>query len=402
MDFLVDLWKLDMYPSEWKLEKAIIDVWPDFGGSAAKLTAKSLKALLCGIHYKKRRMTSGQKSSEALKKFMSLVGDGQECQISLPVAAEPTAVAAQKVTLARPAKAAVVPAKAAVVSAKAAVVSAKAAVPPQAAVPAEAVGSIAALYGISASSSSGEPLCSQLTISDDVNPSQCSLISDVVEPAKAAVANTYWDYSLCCLMKVTTTPAGVQTAQSVMQPGTDGFADAVFSDSDVIHTEVPNLDLFSLKKPAACIKKKPAAAAAATVVQAEKSESEGAQDDDDNMESDNSGTEMVVPKKPAQAQDKQAEEPHGEPVQHVNAKMFMFPSLTRMKLGLFTGQSYITFKTRYSLKFTLLVSCSQKMASRNGKNHKTILQNVWAHLMTLPTLPEKQVCKQLILDALSA
>ena len=44
MDFLVDLWKFDMYPSEWKLGKAILDVWPDLGASAAKLTAKSLKA----------------------------------------------------------------------------------------------------------------------------------------------------------------------------------------------------------------------------------------------------------------------------------------------------------------------------------------------------------------------
>ena len=189
-----------------------------------------------------------------------------------------------------------------------------------------------------------------MTISDDVNPSQCSLLSDVFEPVEVAVAKTYWDYSLCCLMKVTTTPAGVQTEQSVMQPGKDGFADAVFADSNVIHAEVPNLDLFSVRKPAAHIMKKPAAA----VLQAEKSDD--IDSDMEDVESANSQTEMVVSKKPAaspklvKAQHEEAEQPDEEAgedlgIQPVDAKLFVFPNLTTMKLGLFTCQSYTTFKT---------------------------------------------------------
>ena len=76
-------------------------------------------------------MSSGQKTSDPLKRFCNLVGDGQDCQVSLPVAAaEPTAVAAKKVACDRPATAAVV--------------SAKATVSAQAAVPAKAVVSISA------------------------------------------------------------------------------------------------------------------------------------------------------------------------------------------------------------------------------------------------------------------
>ena len=75
-------------------------------------------------------MSSGQKTSDPLRRCLNLVGDGQDCQVSLPVAAEPTAVAAKKVACDRPATAAVV--------------SAKATVSAQAAVPAKAVVSISA------------------------------------------------------------------------------------------------------------------------------------------------------------------------------------------------------------------------------------------------------------------
>ena len=125
MGFLVDLWNFAMYPLEWKLGKAIFDAWPELGASAAKLTAKYLKALLRSIHYKRRRMSSGQKTSDPLRRFLNLVGDGQDCQVSLPVAAEPTAVAAKKVACDRPATEAVASAK---------TVSAQAAVPTKAVV----------------------------------------------------------------------------------------------------------------------------------------------------------------------------------------------------------------------------------------------------------------------------
>ena len=66
-------------------------------------------------------MSSGQKTSDPLRGFLNLVGDGQDCQVSLPVAAQPTAVAAKKVACDRPATEATV--------------SAQAAVPPKAVIP---------------------------------------------------------------------------------------------------------------------------------------------------------------------------------------------------------------------------------------------------------------------------
>jgi hypothetical protein len=79
---------------------------------------------------------------------------------------------------------------------------------------------------------------------------------------------------------------------------------------------------------------------------------------------------------------------------------FQFGNQTWIKLGLFSGQSYITMKPLGEKKWPLLVSCSAAQAARNGKDHNTLVKNVFEQLKAMQEPPSKAVCKTMILQLL--
>ena len=74
MDFMVDLWQLDMFISEIKIKAALAMVWPGMARADGHSIAKALKALLVELHYKNRRLTSGQRSLDGMKNFLARIG----------------------------------------------------------------------------------------------------------------------------------------------------------------------------------------------------------------------------------------------------------------------------------------------------------------------------------------
>lgn len=140
-----------------------------------------------------------------------------------------------------------------------------------------------------------------------------------------------------------------------MRPGETGFAEAVFSCGEVVTTEVPNMELFGLKRPsAAMVHKKLASLMKRPAAASQPSQADDETEDESEPEDD----ELEV------------QEPTGlqMPTVHAGDKAFPFSDGTKLKLGQFTGQSYITFKEPLKLKFKLLIACSDNMAARNGKH----------------------------------
>lgn len=340
MDFFVDLWKADMYPTETVLQQGVSLAWPKVGATVAKQIAKSVKTVLSTLHYKRRRLTSGQKSPKVLGTFLKEVAQPQL----------PLATGSSSSNFKQP-------------------------VPAKSAAEKPTSQTIAAMYGLS-NNSKDFPV-SQVTISDCVE--EALVVSDSQEEATCEASyGYYYDYQDCCLVR---TKNG-QTERSTMKPGKDGFAEAVFSDGMVRSTEIANMELFCLKKPATCLKR-PAAA-----LQEDRKVLESAGEDAvSEIEDDSAELEAAKP---------MAAKPHD-----AGGKNFTFQCGIAMKLGLFTGQSYITYKEPGMAKFTLLVACSCKMASRNGKDHHAVMQAIWDFVKSLPAVPSKHSSKQLLLDMLA-
>ena len=171
-------------------------------------------------------------------------------------------------------------------------------------------------------------------------------------------------------------------------------------------TEIPNLDLFAqvscLKRPAAA-KKKPAAAMKKPACYDGPSSGDGdggaesgAVDGDgglvDGVSSSegSSETEKYTARKPTKPAG--LEKP---------SNLFTMVSGTVLKLGKFTGQSYITYKEPGKAKFTLLLACTDKQATRTGKSHHQVMEGLWAYVTDLPSLPTKEACKEHLMELLS-
>jgi hypothetical protein len=157
---------------------------------------------------------------------------------------------------------------------------------------------------------------------------------------------------------------------SKLRFGPNGFAEAVFDDGEVKLTEFPNLELDGLhrpvlKKPA--IQKKPAA------------ETEPTREDitvqDEASENETSEVEVA------------------SSLPRLSNK-YTYPDGTDLKLGKFSGQSYITYKKLGVAKYTLLVACSQKQAARNGKSHHEIMDAIFGHAKSFPSMPSKEDCNK--------
>jgi len=345
-EFFLDLWQHDKYAAESKLQASLKLVWPKMDISLGKQIAKSVKSVLSSIHYKKARMSSGQKSPRLQMLLERLSQESQQHKPQLPVMSSKRI---GKATTEAPIKKHC------------------------------SSSSTAALYGVCSSSGSKDPLL-QISVpnSEDIPLSQAITILDSQD---AASNGFYFDHNQRCLVKVSVAGDGQKvTAMSKMRPGADGFAEAVFDDGDVQPTEFPNLELFGgLKRPAAAPKvlKKPSSSA-------------------DQDEEEAAGEESSSDDGPADEKKGDGEaSSKGLPSKHI------FEDGTVLKLSKFTGQSYITYKEPGKDKFTLLVACSEKQAARDGKKHPEVMDSVWAFVVSCSSLPSKGECKKQILDLLS-
>ena len=89
------------------------------------------------------------------------------------------------------------------------------------------------------------------------------------------------------------------------------------------------------------------------------------------------------------------------PVTDGAANKLIMPTGVELRLGNYTGQSYITYRNpKEGKQFHLLVACSSKQAARNGKHHHHIMSSVWKYIREQGILPTKQDCKVLVLDLL--
>ena len=84
-DFFVDLWQHDKYVAESKLQASVKLVWPKMDIALGKKIAKSVKSVLSSIHYKKARMSSGQKSPKLQNFLEKLSKNTPELPVQLPV-----------------------------------------------------------------------------------------------------------------------------------------------------------------------------------------------------------------------------------------------------------------------------------------------------------------------------
>lgn len=362
LDFFVDLWEEDRYVSEKTLKDAIKLVWPKLEMLLVIQHAKSVKTLLSSLHYKKARVSSGQKSPACLSEFLNKISQTPK----LPIASKPQCqktVQSQKTV------------KSASIQQNASSSS-----------------SIAAMYGVVASFGSTDVL-SQITVSDDLAVNECPASQISIQDSqeiKPQAKGYYFDHSECCLVRTCLGEDGCMvTDKSKMRAGKDGFAEAVFADGFVKETELTNLDVFGapscLKRPAAALptvsRKKPAAAEPS---QAEPSQAEPEEASQSSDEHDQVASHEIPPG---------LEMPRG------NCK-HTYADGTQLKLGKFTGQSYITSCEPGKAKYTLLIACSEKQAARNGKTHQNVMNSVWAYVTAKSSLPSKGSCKQQVLQLL--
>jgi hypothetical protein len=395
MDFMVDLWQLDMFISEGKIKAALPIVWPGMARADGQNIAKALKALLAEMHYKNRRLTSGQKSLDGMKNFLARIGTAA----LLPVASSSS-------------------------SQQRAQLPSTSSKRHQPSLTAE---SISSLYGLS----SKHVELSQITVSDDsamdfVEPKMIE--PEKVEPEKAepeVEPQMYFDHSLGCMVRVSMSAEGVPlTEKSTMELGQCGFANARFPDGSAFQTCIVFLELGlvakkpAMKKPARAPMKRPAA----HEDQAEKS-SDGSKDGSEaGGEDGSSGKGSDAGSEPVEELDDVKMAPHLEadgedgpevgaaeveqpglqrPGLQVKPNQYQFLDGTKMKLGKFSGQSYITVKAKLKLKFQLLICCSDKMAARNGKDHQAIMQSMWETVKSLEKVPDKQWCREQLLQLLA-
>ena len=252
---------------------------------------------------------------------------------------------------------------------------------------------IEALYGLRPSGD-----LSQVTISSDGDDVDCH------SPAKLPAQDCnspgyYFDHLKCCLVRTKRTKTGeMLTDMSTMKEGVQGFAQACFSDGEEIPTEIPNLELFGqvptgLKRPAAF--KRPAKASKESKHVSDHDKEKESQDDMSEDEKSSSDQEPIGLKRPASSKVVPAKKPvKASPFTHI------FPGGTEMKLGKFTGQSYITFKRPGEAKYILLVGCSDKRAARNHKDHHTILDIIWEKMKGNTDMMTKDACKELVNELL--
>ena len=238
-----------MYATEAALTQALKLVWPEKAIADAKQIAKSLKGVLGNIHYKRRRMSSGNKTSPLLREFLSRVDAP-----ALPISRQPSKTEESltpKKTRNRTTESGLGKATKPMPSSGSAIGTGKSNV------------SIASLYGFA---SPQDTLASQITISDELGASQQTIPDTSLDEvcknswSYGEESHGYWfDHEAMCLVKAM---KGQQIEKSDMRPGKHGFCEAVFKDGDIQDTEIPNLELFptGLKRPAS-VMKKPACAA---------------------------------------------------------------------------------------------------------------------------------------------
>jgi hypothetical protein len=266
---------------------------------------------------------------------------------------------------------------------------------------------IKTMYGLVSTEGCSNDL-SQVTISSDDVEVDCNSLVKVPEkdcqsPVKLNEKDCnslgyYFDHMKCCLVRTQRTKnAEMLTDMSTMKEGAEGFALACFADGEEVQTDIPNLQLFGqiphgLKRPAAF--KRPAALKRPAKADPALSD-ETLQSEDDHEEESDVPVASDGLERPASSLDVPLVKPgKASPLLHT------FPGGTEMKLGKFTGQSYITFKRPGEAKYILLVCCSSSRAARNGKDHHSIMDTVWDKMKGKPNMMTKDECKQLVVDLL--
>lgn len=310
--------------------------------------AKSLKAFMTSIHYKRRRMSSGTKTSPELVRLLNECNllDAEDEEPQLPLAACSSKTVQSSCSRAQPSSTSTC---------------------------------IAHMYGFAKTTAEESAMLSQMTISSDGD--HCIPDSSASQDHGDVV---FFDHAACCLVRRLDNG---ETVMSEMRPGSDGFAEAVFPDGKILTTEIVNLELFGLKEP---VLKKPAASSAVLqgIVEDPLASATGKSESDD-AEASQTG------------QGDQTSEPEKAAMTGLKAhKHYKFPDGVEMKLGQFTAQSYITTKPPGAVKYTLLVACSDKQAARNGLFHHNVMKKIWDDLQDMPTLPDKASCKRKLLSIL--
>jgi hypothetical protein len=359
-DLLVDIWKVDKYAAEVEIRQAV-KLAKGCDMAVCMGIGKSIKSLLTSIHYKRRRLTSGERSPKVLLRFLNAVEEPAlpilQSQMSKPMLAKamPMEVVAKSSS--------------------------------------SSSAEIAALYGLAAKP---EDKLSQVTVSDDMGEccGQPEIVLDsqegpppMEEPAKGY--GYYFDNDQGCIIRFHKVSDGQLIHEpSNMQPGKAGFAEAIFPDGSIHVSEIANMELFpetSFKKPAACLKK-PAKAEAENGCSPDNVDAEMSEESEAEMP-----IEKETPGEPAKA----------EIPKYYCTESFQMSNGVVLKFGPFTGQSYITYKEPGKAKFTLLSCCSDKKAARNGKCHKQIVKALFEHLKTLQSMPSKEACGAFVLSLLA-
>jgi len=209
-------------------------VWPALGLAKARLIAKSLKGQLGAIQYKKSKSTTGKKTPKTLAELFKRLHEHASRSSGSTDPLQDDSLHAQSSVAG---------------SSKETVQSASSSSCAQA-VTKE---SIAALYGWTSNPPEETVvIASQVTITDgemEVERESVQAV-DLESPGKAGgneqgEAAYWWDHATCCLKKGNSS----RTSTSKMQAGQDGFAEAVFSDGEVVATEYSNLEVFPAITP---------------------------------------------------------------------------------------------------------------------------------------------------------
>ncbi len=178
-------------------------------------------------------------------------------------------------------------------------------------------------------------------------------VVDLVEDSEPEVAPAveYWDGGKGAQVRTT---ADGTVLQATMEKGVDGFLVALWPDGTRTPTEVPNLQLAAATRPPSVARKRPAASSPTTI------DLEPISDEDVAAEP-GAGAAGSAATLPAQVQLQSG----------------------RLRKVLASKQSYITLANPTifgDAKPHLLVSASAGMAAKAGKNHKAVVEAIFARL----------------------
>jgi hypothetical protein len=364
--FIFDVMKMDYYPSEKLIRTAMSLAFPEMITESATM-AKQLKCVLNYMNKKRKARTDGSRMHEMTNNILDWLDKAQQVSDQDRYQGHDCSSIVGNDNLA----------------------------PPPGWIP-----------GTGSDDPEDDPLLSQLTInssirSDDTCPysdedsGDCK-VQEALEPGKANAKGfaQFWDHGRCTMVRSWPAASAGEPLEELatMKQGNDGFLKACFGEEKPIDTELANVLLTpkpkkkpakASKRPAAAVLKRPAKASKGLAVKQKAVE------------------EQLVP---LAVQQMAVEELFEFPpeclyltIEECNVQL---QNGTRIKLGCFTDQSYITMKPPGEPKWPCLVSCSAKQGARNGKDHHVIMKNIFSQLKVMQEIPSKDVCKAMVLQLL--